>query len=615
MTALPHCSPMRLLRSTAAASFLLIQAQAAWAADFQIDNVRLDLGGMVLLAPKLDVKGSALEREAFLSLFNGSTGESAVARTSRLTAAEISAPELTVEQTLGPQIQVTTYRDVRFSDVREGKIGRGGAGGASIKVTGGEAGPMKGEMKRFSFEAFDTRHLARVLTERAKPGVDEPMLPVFGRFEQDGYTLEIGQSGMFSLGRASGRDFRAKVGDEPLAELFSKIVAQAEADQKAGSDAKAKRDPARTEADKRMALSMFSLIEAIDYGSGEVRDMTIKLSAPPKPGESPVPIDMRVARVAYGEETPAKSGYVMEGLAFAGAGAKVALDSLSYSGFSLAPALKALKELLAKPENELDFDNIDYRQLIPQLGTVRLTGFSAEAPQPSKSAKRTQEPIRIGIGTFEIAATDQINGIPSKLALTIDRLTAPVSEATGNPVATDLLAMGYRALDLSAKLDLAWDGSRNELAIRTLSLGGAGMAQFEASGTLGNVSKDLFASDLALAQVAALGATARSLEARLKNSGLIEKIVENEARKAKRKPEDLRREYAMMASLGLAAILGPSDAAKTLTSAVSRFAAKPGTLTVQASAKSPSGLGLADVLTMTEPTEILDKIDLKANAE
>ena len=71
----------------------------------------------------------------------------------------------------------------------------------------------------------------------------------------------------------------------------------------------------------------------------------------------------------------------------------------------------------------------------------------------------------------------------------------------------------------------------------------------------------------------------------------------------------------LMASLGLSAILGPSDAAKTLTAAIARFAAQPRALTVQATAKSGSGLGLADVLTITEPTQIFDKIDLKATAE
>jgi hypothetical protein len=52
-----------------------------------------------------------------------------------------------------------------------------------------------------------------------------------------------------------------------------------------------------------------------------------------------------------------------------------------------------------------------------------------------------------------------------------------------------------------------------------------------------------------------------------------------------------------------------------VAAAASRFVAKPGTLTVQASAKSAAGLGLADVITMTEPTEIFDKIDLKADAQ
>ena len=47
----------------------------------------------------------------------------------------------------------------------------------------------------------------------------------------------------------------------------------------------------------------------------------------------------------------------------------------------------------------------------------------------------------------------------------------------------------------------------------------------------------------------------------------------------------------------------------------SRVRPVPGTLAIEASAKSASGLGLADVITLNDPTEILDKIDLKATAE
>ena len=59
-----------------------------------------------------------------------------------------------------------------------------------------------------------------------------------------------------------------------------------------------------------------------------------------------------------------------------------------------------------------------------------------------------------------------------------------------------MIAMGIRSLDLSAKLDLAWEAARNELAIRQIAFGGAGLARLEASATLGNVTKDLFSSCL-----------------------------------------------------------------------------------------------------------------------
>lgn len=600
------------LPQIAGAAALILLVQPAAAADFQIDNLKLDLGALVVAAPKIAVKGSPLEREAFVSLFNGTTGESAVARMSRLNAAEISAPELTVEQNIGPQKQVTIYREIRFSDIREGRIGRGETSGGTIKVTGGEIGQMTGEMKRMSLEVLDLRQIARVMSERAAPGKDEPLVTVFGRFEQDGYTLDMGPVGKVSLGKSSGRDFKAKVGPEPLADLFGRLVAQAEADQKALKDPTVKRD---TEADKRMALSMFSLLDMFDYGSGEVRDMVMAMSVPPKPGEAPVKMNMRLGRIAYGEDAPTKSGLVIEGFEFDGNGVKASTDSVSYSGFSFGPALQALKELLAKPEAEIDPNTLDYRKFIPTLGTVRISGQSIEVPQPGKPGQPPLPPLRVGLGTFEIKAADQFNGIPTNLSLIIDKLTVPVVEGAGNPAARDLIAMGYRNLDLSAKLDLGWNATSNELAIRTLSFGGGGMGQFEASGTIGNVTKDLFSSDLALAQIAALGATARNVQAKLQNLGLFEKLVENEARKAGRKPDEVKRQYAMMASLGLAAILGPSDGAKTLAAAISRFVAQPGTLSVEARARNAGGLGLADVIAISDPTEIFDKIDLKANAQ
>lgn len=583
---------------------LMLLARPAVAADFQLDNVRFDFGAMVITAPKLLVKGSTLERETFASLLNGKTGESAVARVNRLDATEITAPELVFEHSQGKQKQVTTYRDVRFSDIRDGKIARGESSGGTLSGESPAAGKMTGTLNRLGFESFDVRQTARVMTERAQPGATEPARPLFRRFEQDGYTLDMGPAGKVSIGKMVGRDFAASVGEEPLGEVLNRVMALSEEVNAPGD----KPDPAKREAEKRMGRSLLALYDRVDYGSGEIRDMTMNV-VDPKPAGKPEPVEVKIARIAYGQDTPAQSGFALEGFQFAGGGAKGLIDSISYSGFSFGPVIKELQAALAKPET--DSDTIDWRRYVPTIGTIRLAGLSVDAPPMLPSG----QPIKIGLGTFELKAGEQLNGIPTSVVLTIDRLVAPITEGAGNPAARDMIAMGIRSLDLSAKLDLAWEAARNELAIRQISFGGAGLARLEASATLGNVTKDLFSSDTALAQVAALGATARGLNAKLENFGLVEKLIANEARKAGRKPEEMRQQFAMIASLGLASILGPSDAAKALTAAVSRFAAKPGTLTVEASAKSASGLGLADVIAITDPTEILDKIDLKANAQ
>ena len=599
------------LAGTALAAILLTFAAPGWAADFQLDNVRIDLGKLVISAPKIAIKGSNLEKDAFLALFSGSGGESAAARAARLTASEISAPELSLIQTVGDQKQTTTYRDIRLTDVRDGKVGRGESAKGSITADGGATGPMKGELKRTAFDAFDLRQTARVLTEKAAPGSDEPMLPVIGNFEQDGYSLDMGKAGRMSLGKTTMRGFSAKVGTEPLLDVMNQLAAAAEETEKAEraeKDGKDAKPAGKSDAEKRLGLSVLALFDMFEYGSGETRDFAMTISASPEPGAKSESVDLKVARMAFGENAPAKSGFALEGLRFSSGPSKGGVDSISYSGFSFAPVLRELRAALSEPEKPLD--EVDFRRFIPTIGTVRRAGITIDAP-PILAGR---DPVKIALGTFELKAGEQLNGIPTSLALTIDRLVTPIVEGSDNPAAKDMIAMGIRSLDLSAKLDLAWEAAKNEIAIRSLSLGSAGLVQLDASGTLGNVTKDLFSSDLALAQVAMLGATARGLQVKLQNFGLAEKLIENEARKSKRKVEEVRQQYAMIANLGLAAILGPSDAAKTLTAAVSRFVAKPGTLSVAASARSQNGLGLADVITMTEPTEIFDKINLKADA-
>ena len=396
--------------------------------------------------------------------------------------------------------------------------------------------------------------------------------------------------------------------------MLTQFITQAEQMEKTATVPKPERTPEQRENERKFGLAMVQMFEMFEYGSGDAVDFKMSMPVPVEPAkgkDSPTQlIDLTIARIAYGEDTPAKSGYIVEGMTFSGKDARGRIGSYSQSGFAFGPVLKELRTILSNPD--FDPETMDWRKLVPTLGTTRMEGLQVDATVDRGPNKG--EPVSIGIGLFELKAGEQFNGIPTSLALTLDKLTMPVTPTPGNTAMRDLIDMGYKTLDLSAKIDLAWDQATNTIALRTLSFGGAGMGRFDATGTIGNTTKELFASDLALAQVAALGATVRNVQARLRNDGLIEKLIENQARKTKRKVEAVRQEYAMIANLGLSAILGPSDAAKTLTSAISRFAAKPGTLSVDATAKSPSGIGLADVITMTDPTEIFDKIDLKADA-
>lgn len=608
MTAARLRRPTHLGNTALAAVFVAFSAPA-WAADFQVDNVRIDLGRLVISIPKVAVKGSNLEKDAFLALFASGANETASTRIAKLTATEISAPELTMEQAFGEQKQSTTYRDIRFTDIRDGKIAHGESGSASLSAQGGPAGAMKGTLKRTAFDMLDLKQSARVLTEKAAPGTNEPYVPVIGSFEQDGYDIDMGQAGKMSIGKTTARGFTAKVGPEPLLDLLDKVGKGSEELEKKADDKSAAKDD-KSDVEKRFALSMLTLFDMFEYGSGEARDFKAMIRPPAadKGAKPKDPVEWTIARMAFGENAPDKSGFAIEGMAFTSGPGKGKVDSISYSGFSFGNAARELRTLLASPDANLE--QIDYRRFIPKIGTMRLTGLSVDAPPiiPGK------QPIKIALGTFELKGGEPLNGIPTSLGLTIDKLVTPVVDTGDNPGIAELLAMGIDKLDLSAKLDLAWEAAKNELAIRTLSLGSAGLVQLDANGTLANVTQDLFSSDLALAQVAALGATARNLQIKLQNFGLVEKLIAKQARDTGRKVEEVRQQFTMVASVGLAAVLGPSDAAKTLASAASRFVAKPGTLTIDATAKSPSGLGLADVLTITQPTEIFDKIDVKADA-
>ncbi|MGL4445534.1 MAG: hypothetical protein ACRCU1_18055, partial [Alsobacter sp.] len=228
----------------------------------------------------------------------------------------------------------------------------------------------------------------------------------------------------------------------------------------------------------------------------------------------------------------------------------------------------------------------------------------------------TPTPTRLGLKAMEISATDPINGIPTALRFGLDRMTMDIPAATSEDGLKDLIALGYKDVDLSMGFDARWREADNDLSIGNVSVQGVNMGGIVLRGTVGNVTRDVFAGDATMAQIALFGATVKQVALTIDNRGLFERVIDREARKQKKTADQLRKELGAAAQMMIPAFLGSTPSARAVAAAVSKFVAKPNRLVVTAKSKNPMGLGAADLLMSGgNPADILAQIDLTAVAE
>ncbi len=180
----------------------------------------------------------------------------------------------------------------------------------------------------------------------------------------------------------------------------------------------------------------------------------------------------------------------------------------------------------------------------------------------------------------------------------------------------DLIALGYKDVDLSMAWRRAGARRDNDLSISNVSVQGVNMGSVTLRGTMGNVTRDVFSGDATMAQIALFGATVKQVALTIDNRGLFERLLEREARRQKKTPDALRKELGGAAQMMIPALLGGTPQAKSVAAAVSKFIAKPGRLVVTAKAKNPMGLGAADVLMNSgNPADVIAQVEITATAD
>jgi hypothetical protein len=580
----------RLEIGAARTSGTWLGAAFAQAADITLENVTLELGAVTYRLPTIAFSGVSLSPAELESLFDTHSVDPIGPRLARLSAREARIPEVRIEQNFTGAEQVTLYRDVVGRDIVDGRIASLTSTGATLDIAGPRT--AKATSGPLTIANLDLAYAAALYGQKAGPQPAKTKT-VYSSFSIDDFQISDPKGADIRIARMSGKDFRARPATESWSEAM-RIIGEAQDLEKAS--------PAER---SRLFGVLVDLFDSYEIGSIEATGFEIRdLKAKDQPTG-------RIARLALtGGSVNQVADARVEGMEIVSNNGKARIATMAFTGFSFRDALQGLKGFGEKPLEKLDA--VDLRKLVPTIGTMRLSGLDFDV-RNEKAPKA--ENIRFAVKDIEVTADKPVNGIPTNLRMVFENVSFAVPPNSQENGVKELAAMGYRDVDLSFVTAASWNEPGNELVVREVSIRGADMGSAVLRGVLANVDKDVFNPDSAIALVALLGATARNLDLTIENKGLFERVIANEARKQKKSPEDLRREYGMAAAIAVPSILGNSASAKAVGQAVARFVARPGRLNISARAKSPAGLGIADFAAAPEPAALLDKLDITATAE
>ena len=600
----PRIGDLRLSTPEGALEIGAVRTNATWlgvalaqAADATLENVTFDVGGITYRLPRVAFAGSSLSRADLVALF--ASRDAAGASLARLSAREVSIPELRIEQASAGGRQVTVYRDLVARDIVDGRIASLTSGGATLEMTGAKAGMAKGSAGPMVVRSLDLAYAAELYGRTAVSPTIEART-VYASFALDDLAISEPNGAEVRIARLSGTDFKARPSATSWGDSM-RILGEAQDIENAS--------PAER---SRLFGILADLFESFELGSTEATGIEIRNARAKEPAVGRI---ARLAVVGGGAQQPAEAR--AEGLEILSNNGTARIAAVTFAGFSARDALQGLKGLGDQPAGKLG--PADLRKLVPTIGTVRLTGLDVDAKYadlPNDKAKAAgADTIRFAIRGIEMTADKPIDGVPTNLRLAFENVTFAVPPNAQDDALKTLAALGYGALDLSLVTAASWNEAGNEFVVREVSVRGADMGSAVLRGVLADVGRDVFNPDGAVAAAALVGARARNVHLTIENKGLFERVIAAESRKGKKSPEDLRREYGMAAAVAVPAMLGNAPAAKTLGQAVARFIAKPGRLTISMIAKDPAGLGIADLAATAEPAAILDKLEITATAE
>lgn len=584
----------------------LWSAAFAQSADsFSLDNVRFTWGDFTYEAKRIDFSGVTVSRSEIESLF--SSAEPLADRLMRIGAKQVTSPEIKMTQKIGKETQTTFYRNVSLNDVVQGQIAKAVIEAMAVEMTGAK-GNVLFSYGQTAVSDLNTPALVRLYETKDASG-SAPMTRIYSAFTIENLDMvDNGENVSIQIARLSGRDVMARPTKDSWGSAMTLLAEMGD------------KDTLSPEDEGRLTMAVIDVLGAFDIGFMEAAGIQIK--ATPKKAaaakdkkskDQKSSMTGRINRIAYTGSTAGQPADTrLEGLEIGDQDGRVKIGTVSLTGFSLTPTLNGLKALQGKAIEDLDHEA--FRTLIPTLGTLRISGVDIDALSKGEKGARPER-ASITIENFEITADKPVNGLPTNIRIEQRNLVVtPPANATDD-LLKEFTALGYKTLNSSFLVAATWNEAANEIALKEVSVQGQDMGSFSLTGTIGNVTKDLFSSDEATAAAALIGAKAKSADVVVEDKGLLGRYLANAAKEQKTTPEALRTIYASAAPFVVSSLMGNSEQAKTLGQAIGRFIDKPGKLTLNAQPKNPSGFGVMDAMLASDPKDALAKLNISATVE
>ena len=557
-------------------------AQAA-----MVENLTYDLGGFKVLIPKVETSGGSLTDTDLRAILDPLDGATLAQRLARANAGTVSIPRLSFEFAPG---QSFSYRDIKLVNLANGQIEAASAAGASADLPDQHGGTLSASYGAMSMRKVNLGLMLRIATSvRSDP--NEPLASLYEDFTADGFEMKSPDADV-SMGRISGSGIKGRPFSVPLSE----IVGMAQRNPNA---------PLSDEDGRKLGMLITDMMQSFEVGQVEARDMLVRV----KTGEKG---EVGIGRFYMGGVSKGRFGELAyEDFRILMPDGKARIGRFALRDLDLSRTFAAMREL-ARQGDFKSAEN-DPRALIPTLGLIELTGLDFDVPDTTgKGNSADGKRVLFTLGRFEIGTRGFIEGIPTALNVRVQDFVFPLPGKSKDDDLQQLIAFGLNRLELSHNMDLAWTEATQELGLKDYSIRLPGLGALKITGTIGNLSKELFSSNLALAQATALGALVKSLDINFENLGGVEKGLALQAKQSGQSVQDVKQMLVAGAAVGIPAMMGNSSASKAIGNAVAKFLADPKTLRI--SARSRDGLGASDLMMLSDPLALLDKVEISASA-